>query len=233
MWERAFRSVTVLALSAAAVCAARAQQSVLPATSPTSVPVSAALPAAVAAPSPAPAVVTFNSGKLGVVAGGSGLNEILMQISRLASVTIVGRANEEPVFGTYGPASIGDVLSDLLEGSGSNMLLREPTAARPGELILTPRSGGGSADASSFNPAPAVYSAPRESYVRPQYPAPPPQAWGVQQQSVAPSPYMPPQPAGGNAGQPSAGPGVPASGPLTPEQIYQQLQRIQQSQPHP
>jgi hypothetical protein len=166
----------------------------------------------------APAEIHFSDGKLQVVAHGSSLNQILREIGRLTSITIQGAASDERVYGTYGPARCGEVLSSLLDGTGTNMLLRESTATRPGELILSARSGGASPpnpNSESFDNS-AASLPPRQSYQRPpSYPAP--------VQPIPPGIPQPPPPA--NTGT--------SNGPQTPEQIYQQLQRIQQSQPHP
>ena len=55
---------------------------------------------------------------------------------------ITGGVREERVFGHYGPAPVADILATLIDGTNTNMVLRQTAANAPEELILTPRSGG-------------------------------------------------------------------------------------------
>ena len=127
--------------------------STLPATSPTSLPTPNAQPAPIAgvptagtpsAPSPPPhrATVTYAAGLLDVRADNSSLNQILRAIGNLTGMKITGGVTDERVFGNYGPAEPSTILATLLDGTGSNMLLRESADNAPAELILTPRNGG-------------------------------------------------------------------------------------------
>jgi hypothetical protein len=141
-----------LALAAAPLCAQIPQRqiSTLPATSPTALPAANTLPAPIAAtpdtthPSHEPqrAEVTYAAGLINVRADNSSLNQILHTISRLTDMTITGGVADERVFGNYGPAEPSTILATLLDGTGSNMLLRISTTDAPSELILTPRNGG-------------------------------------------------------------------------------------------
>jgi hypothetical protein len=211
-------------------------QSALPPTSPTVAPTAAPITSPPPISPPVrPGVapkVKFADGKLEIRADNSSLNQILREIGRLTGMTITGGVTEQRVFGTYGPAAPAEVLGDLLQGTGSNMLLRENSSAAPTELILSPREGsvtppnpnapGFEGDAPSDEadgpqpadqPAHILHSADPVPAARPPYvpPAETPAA-------------TPPQPA------PAVNP-APASGPLTPEQIYQQLQQLQKNQP--
>jgi len=127
--------------------------STLPATSPTSLPTPNAQPAPIAAvptvgapsaPSTPPrrATVTYAAGLLDVRADNSSLNQILRAIGNLTGMKITGGVTDERVFGNYGPAEPSTILATLLDGTGSNMLLRESADSAPAELILTPRNGG-------------------------------------------------------------------------------------------
>ena len=134
------------------------QASSLPATPPTSQtvvqpaapPAANALPAPIAATTSAAPVstkphraeVSFSSGLLAVRANDSSLNQILRSISRLTGMKVVGGVAEERVFGDYGPAEPATVLATLLDGTGTNVLLRETASDTPAELVLTPRTGG-------------------------------------------------------------------------------------------
>jgi hypothetical protein len=112
-----------------------------------------------------PAQVTYTNGKLLVSASNSSLNQILRDISRETGMKITGGVTDERVFGQYGPDAPAKILAQLLDGTGSNMLLLQATATTPAELILTPRHGGPSPpNPSAYNEAPAP--------IRPQYPLP-------------------------------------------------------------
>jgi hypothetical protein len=87
--------------------------------------------------------VTYAAGLLNVRADNSSLNQILRTISRLTGMKITGGVADERVYGNYGPATPPTILATLLDGTGSNMLMRESSSTgTPTELILTPRSGG-------------------------------------------------------------------------------------------
>jgi hypothetical protein len=55
---------------------------------------------------------------------------------------ITGGVLDQRVFGAYGPGPADQVLSQLLEDTGTNMILRQNPAGGLGELILSPRTGG-------------------------------------------------------------------------------------------
>jgi hypothetical protein len=200
-------------------------QSALPPTSPTAASSPAASPPAVRANAPAKAApqhasVVYSGGQLEVSADDSSLNQILRDIARATGMKITGGVTDERVFGKYGPAGASEVLSNLLDGTGSNMLLKETADKVPAELILSPRTGG---------PTPPNPNAPgfdddsssSEAAEQPRPAAPPPPPPAVPQTQ----PGMPPVP---NAnGQP------PTNSTRTPQEIYQQLQQLQlQRQQH-
>jgi hypothetical protein len=125
--------------------------STLPPTPPTALPPANALPAPIAA-TPAGAStrahrakVSFDNGQLDVRADNSSLNQILHEISNQTGMKITGGVADQRVFGNYGPATPSDVLATLLDGTGTNMLVRsDPATDAPVELVLTPRGGGAS-----------------------------------------------------------------------------------------
>ncbi len=202
----------------------------------------ASAPASVASPlTPAQrpahrAEVRYTQGNLVVSADNSSLNQILREIGRVTGIRITGGVADERVFGNYGPSSPSDVLEALLDGTGSNMLLVQPdSSAQPAtttaELILTPRHGGptppnpnapGFDDDSpsgfdappSAQPAPAAVTAPPANQAAPAQPATTPAAAPA---VSAPSSTDPNDP---NAVK-------------TPQQIFEQLQRIRQQTPPP
>ena len=55
---------------------------------------------------------------------------------------ISGSVPEDRVFGTYGPADPQVILATLLDGTGTNILIVSNEADKPLELVLTRRTGG-------------------------------------------------------------------------------------------
>jgi len=88
-----------------------------------------------------PAMVEYSDGRIAVVADNSSLNEILRDVARRAGMSVKGSVLDERVFGTYGPAAPAEVLSALLKGTDSNMMVVAGSSHAP-ELILTPKQGG-------------------------------------------------------------------------------------------
>ena len=139
-------SLLRFAVLAAAASATSAFAQTLPATAPTN---ALAPIAATTTPGSTPnnlqphrATVTYAAGLLNVRADNSSLNQILRQISHLTGMTITGGVADERVFGNYGPAEPSTILATLLDGTGSNLLLRDGPNGIPAELVLTPRGGG-------------------------------------------------------------------------------------------
>ena len=256
----------------------------LPATAPTSLSTStpnaqpapaataplAAAPSAASTP-PQRATVTYAAGLLDVRADNSSLNQILRAIGHLTGMKITGGVTDERVFGNYGPAEPSTILATLLDGTGSNMLLRESSGNAPAELVLTPRNGGptppnpnapgfddGAEDRAGFaRPAqreelsgernfqrrPSRTATPQESGPQsipqplnnvngsPTNTSPTaatlPVTDSVPTDSV-PTPSTTPSTSGIVDAPNPPPPGSTTNGAKTPEQIYQQLQQIQQ-----
>jgi hypothetical protein len=196
----------------------------IPAALPTTDP--AALPLTPAQRPAHRAEIAYTDNRLTISASNSSLNQILREISRLTGIKITGGVTEERVFGDYGPATPSQVLATLLDGTGSNVLLVQSSGSAPTELILTPRQGG----ATPPNPNAAGFDddssedAPPNPVAQPIRPRPvtegntsPPG-----QNTTAPNPQSPDP-----AQQPSP------NGVKTPQQIYDQLQRLRQQQQQP
>ena len=185
------------------------------------------------------AEVELNGGKLSVRAENSSLNQILREISRSTGMKISGGVVDERVFGTYGPADPSTVLSTLLRGTGSNMMIILDARKAPVELVLTPRSGG------PTPPNPSA-SSEREDEDLPQQMGPrltrPIRVQPYPVQDQAPPPLTPAQLA------PQMAPQAPATTPVgdstmqespngvkTPQEVYEQLMKMQQQlqQPQP
>lgn len=195
--------------------------STLPATQPTA-PEQPQVPLTPMQRPPQAARVVYGNGMLSISAENSSLNQILREISHDTGMKITGGVADERVFGKYGPATPADILAQLLDGTGSNMILQHRDGEANAELILTPRHGGPTPP----NPNAAAFDD------RPQ-----PQETRLPQPDQTPSAPLPgvPPPASVGETAPTNPPGnatVPDSpnGVKTPQQIYEQLQRMRQQQ---
>jgi hypothetical protein len=226
-----------------------AQSPALPATPPT-----AAQPPAVAATPTVAAThraqVVYSEGQLSITADNSSLNQILRDISRQTGMKITGGVVEQRVFGKYGPGSSSQILASLIEGTGSNMLLRYGPSHVPAELVLTPRMGGPtppSPSAPEYNDAsdeqPRSSMQPPPPGQQPQSTVQPPTSQGISASSyffgtpeadtpsttstpnAAPSTNQP-----SNTTTPTSNATYPQSpnGIKTPQQITQGLQQLPQ-----
>jgi hypothetical protein len=203
-----------------------------PQTSPTQHPSQPDLPAQQPAKR---AQVDLANGMLTVAADNSSLNQILREISRVTGMKITGGVTDERVFGSYGPADPSTVIGTLIRGTGSNMMIVLDAKRAPQELVLTPRAGG---------PSPPNPSASRD---RGEEDFPPgrnqrfgrPEAAGNMQPNPAPPPPVPPQVPQQAPEQTSATPTTDTTtqqspnGVKTPQEIYDQLMKMQQQQAQP
>jgi len=207
----------------------------------------------VAAPiEPAPhayrARIEFTGGQLTISAENSSLDQILSDLAQLTKMKITGGVADERVYGTYGPDSPQAVLTALLDGTGTNLLLLESPQHTVQELILTPRNGGPSPptinpsrsyDRDSSDLPPIPFRRGRGDFnerrlpgdvgnTRGGYPQPNQQNPNFQPQTVSPS-ASPVQPAPETTTEQSP------NGVKTPQQIFQELmqQRQQQQQQNP
>ncbi len=224
----------------------------LPPTSPTQPPIPAApahAPQAPSQPSPHRATIDFAAGQLLIIADNSSLNQILRDIARLTGMTITGGVADERVFGTYGPADPSTVLSALLNGTGSNMLLIQNSSQSPQQLVLTPRRGGPTPPSPNFLRDPGESDLPPQLNPRFSRQPPPPAGQPAFNGALPPAPVVSAEP----PVAPSATADVPTqaasdaptpppanatteqspNGVKTPQQIYDQLMKLQQQQAKP
>lgn len=75
-------------------------------------------------------------------ADNSSLNGILRAVAQCTGMKITGGVTDQRVYGNYGPAMPATVLATLLDGTETNVLLKETAQDQPAELILTPRTAG-------------------------------------------------------------------------------------------
>jgi hypothetical protein len=176
------------------------------------------------------ATISYTGDRLTIVASNSSLNQILRDVARSSNIKITGGVAEERVFGNYGPGTPLEVLSALLDGTGSNMLLIQGSAGHASELVLSTRTGGPTPpnpNASSFD------DAKNDDDTGP----PPPPQNGPQPASVSAPP--PTAPANNTGAPPPASPGADSSNPeapstRTPQQIYDELMKLRrQNQQQP
>ncbi len=155
---------------------------------------------------PGAASVVFDSRGLLVVASNSSLTQILKEVSLETGAKVEGMDADQRIFGTYGPGPARDVISQLLDGSGYNVLMiGDRGEGTPRRVVLTARSGGTAAKTTANNTPP-----PNNEDTDADQP-PEPQAE-----------QEPPQPE-----QNGAAPPVPVR---TPQQIMQEMQERQRQQ---
>ena len=160
---------------------------------------------------PAPATVAWNNPELRVDASNSSLQQILADVSSATGAEVEGMAKDERVFGTFGPGRARDVIAQILQGSGYNiMLIGDQGQGVPRQILLSPR------DTSKVQ-TPSRPAAEEPEDEAPEYP-----------------PYEPPQP---QQPQPVAPqvirPGFPPDGAVPGRLPQQYPQPPQQQQPQP
>jgi hypothetical protein len=106
-----------------------------------------ALPQKPAAPNwpandkPAPASIVWDSQGLRIEAANSSLHQILKDVSTATGTSFEGMGADERVFGAYGPGLARDVLSQLLHGTGYNVLMiGDQGQGAPRQIVLTSRN---------------------------------------------------------------------------------------------
>lgn len=153
------------------------------------------------------AKIVFDNNRLSIHADNSSLTGILRQLASSSGMKVEGLGGDERVFGTFGPGAPRDVIADLLNGTAYNVaLIGDLDNGAPRELILSPATHGAAAPAA----APQANSDDANEQ---------------ESQDVPPAPPdVPQQPATQTPGTPGT-PGV-----RTPQQLFEQLQRMRQGQ---
>jgi len=158
--------------------------------------------------SPAPASVVWDSHGLSIEATNSSLVQILKDVSTATGAKVDGLAGDQRVFGAYGPGQARDVLSQLLQGSGYNVIMiGDQGQGAPKQILLSMRQAGAAQPVAKNNAG----NNDEDDVEEP----PPPQE---------PGPMRPGFP--------------PGAAPRTPQQIEQEMeqrreQMQQQTQPQP
>jgi hypothetical protein len=187
---------------APAAAHARHHRAARPAAAKTEAAAAPAAPAQPPAPKwpvndkPVPAEVTWDSHGLGIHAANSSLEQILGEVSAATGTKVVGLAHDERVFGIYGPGPARDVLSQLLQGSGYNIVMvgGEGSGA-PLQILLTARSGSTGRAGAAMAQNNSI-SSEEDSEPEPETPQPPAVPANPAPQGFAPAngaPQSPPQ----------------------------------------
>ena len=160
----------------------------------------------------AQASVVWDSHGLSIDAANSSLQQILKDVSTATGTKVEGLSTDQRVFGDYGPGQARDVLSQLLQGSGYNVLMiGDQGQGVPRQVLLSARQ------ASSGQAATAKSSQPSNDDEDSEEPA-----------AANPEPAPQNRPGFGPGYQPGANP-TPA--PVrTPQELMQDLQQRQQQQ---
>jgi hypothetical protein len=240
-------------VAAGAVFVSAAAVGQMPATPPTTIVTNPGLQTTPSQPQPPqsraeqaaqPAQVQMDGRMLTVAADNSSLNQILREIARVTGMKITGGVTDERVYGSYGPAEPAAVLAQLIGGTGSNMMIVMDAHQAPQELVLTPRGGGPTPPNPNADREREREDLPPQRQQHFQQQVPPQQQFQQPQAQVQPQP----QPQQGFPQQPQQGfPPVPAqpapgsdtttqqspNGVKTPQEIYDQLMKMQQQQQTP
>jgi len=164
---------------------------------------------------PSDATVTWDSHGLRVVAANSSLTQILKAIATQTGATLEGLNRDQRVFGVYGPGPARDVIGQLLDGSGYNVLMvGELGQGTPRQIILIARTAAGSQPGGA-NTQSSAENEDSEAEQEAEQPEPP-----VPQGPPGPPQVMPPP-----MGMPPGAAAVPAR---SRDQILQDLQQRQQ-----
>ncbi len=150
---------------------------------------------------PAEASVIWDSRGLAIDAANSSLEQILKDVSTATGAKVEGLSSDQRVFGAFGPGQARDVLSQLLQGSGYNVIMiGDQGQGAPRQILLSVRQAGPAQPAARPNAA-----SNEEDDAEEQQPAP--------QEPISNRPGFPP--------------GAP---PRSPQQIMQEMQQRQQQQ---
>lgn len=103
---------------------------------------------------PVPATITWDSHGLRIEAANSSLLQILEDVSTATGTKVEGFDADQRIFGVYGPGPARDVLSQLLQGSGYNILLvGDQGQGTPRKIVLSSRHAGSTLQGANFAPA--------------------------------------------------------------------------------
>ena len=89
---------------------------------------------------PSEATVVWNSQGLKIDASNSSLGQILKDVATATGARVQGLGQDQRIFGSYGPGPARDVLTQLLAGSGYNVLMvGDQGQGTPRQIVLSIR----------------------------------------------------------------------------------------------
>lgn len=159
---------------------------------------------------PSPASVVWDATGLRINASNSSLQQILSEVSTETGTKVEGMGADQRVYGVYGPGQARDVLSQLLQGSGYNVLLAGDIGqGAPRQIVLSPRQSATRGSQAAMNsPQQDQDDDVSEQQEEPQQPQPP---------LLPPQTQIPNRPGFG-------GPNGPIR---TPQQVMEEMQQRQ------
>jgi hypothetical protein len=120
---------------------------------------------------PSDAKVIWDSKGLSIEAANSSLSQILNEVASKTGATLQGFNRDERIFGVYGPGSARDVINQLLDGTGYNVLMiGDQGQGTPRQILLTPRSAGAPQPSKPNNPAPEEDTEVEQEAQQPELP---------------------------------------------------------------
>ncbi len=130
--------------------------------------------------------MVWDSQGLRIVASNSSLAQILKDVSAKTGATLEGMGQDQRIFGNYGPGPARDVLYQLLDGSGYNILMiGDQGQGTPRKIVLSARPTGSAQPSGNSSPS---TSNEEETQAEPQ---PEPQPAPVRENSPAGMPVRP------------------------------------------
>jgi hypothetical protein len=154
---------------------------------------------------PTAATVVWDSQGLRIDADNSSLQQILKDVATDTGAKVSGLNADQRVFGAYGPGPARQVLSELLDGTGYNVLMfGDQGSGTPREIVLSAPPNG-----------PAAVNGNRTNLAN------------QEEEYEPPEPQPEPEPEPTQNFQPPQAPALPMP-PRTPQQYYQELQQRQQ-----
>lgn len=113
---------------------------------------------------PTSADIVLKNGILSIHANNADMDDILGRVAKASGMLIRGSARGISVYGVYGPEEPENVLTELLAGSGINvMMVGRTLTGAPRELLLTPRTGSASPPTIAAPPSPSDAGVPDTS----------------------------------------------------------------------
>jgi hypothetical protein len=100
------------------------------------------------------ASVVWDSQGLRIDAKNSSLMQILKDFSTASGAQVEGLSTDERIFGSYGPGQARDVISQLLQGTGYNVIMiGDQGQGAPRQIVLSSRQAGSAQTATANTPA--------------------------------------------------------------------------------